>query len=66
MLKNLISLTHQRQRVKRHTTPHRGGTTPHRSDFLLYNDLIHITDKIKNKYGVELCYEKGDRKTEEQ
>lgn len=27
---------------------------------------MNLTDKIKNKYGVELCYEKGDRKTEEQ
>ena len=40
------------------------GTRPHYG----FADMLYdyLTDNIKNKYGVELCYEKSDRQTQEQ
>ena len=40
------------------------GTRPHYG----FADLLYdyLTDNLKNKYGVELYYEKGDCQTQEQ
>jgi len=40
------------------------GTRPHYGFANMLYD--YLTDNIKNKYGVELCYEKSDRQTQEQ
>ena len=39
------------------------GTRPHYG----FADLLYdyLTDNLKNTYGVELCYEKSDRQTQE-